>query len=635
MLQQIFTYLPLAALLPFAMRGSTTKSIAAAAIIVMGSILALIASGEVIIYGSSATMPGMDSLSALFIATIALNGSACAIYSVGYLKKQSVIKNHTKLALHLCSMVILFFSMINIAMSRGAYQFLIWWELMTLATFLLLLFNGRRKEVMHAAMGFVVLMHVGFFVLLAAFASSGAAILNQGAISIGVWVLFLVGFGLKSAIFPLHIWLPVTYWAAPSHISAMLSGVSINLGIYGIMRATLALNGEAAYGAGVLLFIIGITSALFGASRAAAEDELKRLLAYSSIENVGIILMGIGFGTIGRWCDSDFMSYVGYGAAMVHTMGHANYKTLLFMCAGAVEQATQTTMLNRLGGLLKRMQITGVLFLIGTLAICSVPALVGFSSEFILMGGLFRSIAHGEQVVISIVGVIVLALVGGLVVMTFVKAFGIAMLGTPRSCEAREAGEANLWMLLPAALPVAGIIAGALLYPRIVLENADTLFGARYYSEPLLHNLTTVELMCAGVVLATVILMALKWLLNRIFKVEVTEKPTWGCGFTAPNKRIQYSASSMNRDLKNVLSTHRGENDTREFDDSELFPNRDTLHPAPINHERHSITHFFSHLMHRWSARLALFQTGKTNDYIMHALILLIIILVLTLFGIL
>lgn len=645
MLYQIYTFLLLAALLPFAIRSTRAKSIVSAVVITLGGVYAIAGAAELLLTGSDTLIPDIDTMGAIFLVTVAINGIACAIYSIGYTAHCCSDKSHTQTAIHFASMVTLFFAMLNIITATDPYRFLLWWELMTLATFLLLLFDARRKEILHAAMGFVVLMHVGFFVLLGAFAASGAAILGGGAISIGVWVMFIVGFGLKSAIVPLHIWLPVTYHAAPSHISAMLSGVSINLGIYGVVRATLALDPSSLQSAGLALFAIGALSALFGASRATAQNDLKRLLAYSSIDNVGIIMMGLGIGTIGRAAGSEAAMAIGYGAALLHTMGHANYKILLFMSAGAIESATKTTDLNRMGGLLRRMPLTGGLMLLGVLAICSVPPLMGFASEFVLMGGMFRSIAAGEMVVVSIVGIIVLALVGGLSVMAFGKAFGVAMLGTPRSCEARESKEVSLWMLLPAALPAAGIIIGPILYSYMVLSNSASLFGSAlegsildkstWDGSALVATLTHIEIIGCGLIALTIALVGLKWALNRAYRVPVTVKPIWGCGFTSPNKRMQYSAGSVNRDLQNVLATHRGENETKEFDENELFPTRTELHPPKRRGQRHTITHYFSHLMHRWSARLALFQTGKTNHYILHALLLLIIILILSLMGIL
>lgn len=634
----IFPYLVLGAVLPFFAPGTRAKGIVAAAVIAVGAAVAAAAGVTAIVAPSpeAGLLAGMDAVGGVFALAVAISGVACSIYAVGYMPGHAAGKSHTQVGLHFAALVALFYSMLGVVCAQGVYGFLFWWELMTLSSFVLVMFDAQRKEVLHAAVGYLVLMHVGFFMLLGAFVApgGGVAFFAGSGMGIPVFLLFLAGFGLKAGIFPLHMWLPVAHPAAPSHVSAMMSGVMIKMGIYGIVRAALALTPEALYSMGVLVFALGAVTAVFGIARAAVQVDLKRLLAYSSIENIGIICVGIGLGMLGRAVGSDFIAYAGFGAALLHVLGHSNYKTMLFLGAGSVVAATHNRDMNRLGGLMKRMPVTGVLFLLATCAICVVPGLVGFTSEFVLFDGLFGSITRGELIAVSVAGIVALALVGGLTLMTFTKAFGITFLGNPRGCAARDAKEVGLVMLLAQVLPLAGILVGPILYPYLVLENADVLFGARYYAEPVIGTMLTVEYVMGGVVVLTGGLLWLKGWLNRRAGVATVRRPTWGCAFTVPSKRMQYTASSYNRELQTMLGERGAERQVRELPEEEVFPK---VHRFEAPKERDTAAHVTTRLivrqLRRWTARLALFQTGKTNHYVLHALLLLVLILILSLCG--
>lgn len=641
-LTEIFPFLALGGLLVFAAPGTRGKGIVAAVVIALGAVIAAVAAVTAIVLpeaqtGSAAWLPGLDALGGVFALAVAVTGVACSVYAAGYMPEHARGKSHTQVGLHFAALVALFYSMIGVVCAQGVYGFLFWWELMTLSSFVLVMFDAQRKEVLHAATGYLVLMHIGFFLLLGAFTGSdqaGASAFFAGTgMGIPVFLLFLAGFGLKAGIFPLHMWLPVAHPAAPSHVSAMMSGVMIKMGIYGIVRAALALTPEAVFSMGILVFMLGAVTAVFGIARAAVQTDLKRLLAYSSVENIGIICLGIGLGMLGRAAGSDFIAYAGFGGALLHVLGHANYKTMLFLGAGSVAAAAHNRDMNRLGGLLRRMPVTGILFLLATMAICTVPGLVGFTSEFVLFDGLFGSVARGELVAVAAAGIVALALAGGLTLMTFTKAYGITFLGNSRSCAARDAREVNTAMLLAQALPLAGILAGPVLYPYLVLEHADVLFGARYYAEPVIGTMVTVEWIMGGVVLFTMGLLYLKVWLNRRAGVGVIRRPTWGCAFTVPNKRMQYTAASYNRELQTMWGERGAERQVRELAEEEIFPAGRTFSTEDKDSTARAVTRWFSHGLRRWTARLALFQTGKTNHYVLHALLLLALILILSLCG--
>lgn len=636
----IFPYLILGAVLVFAGPSTRVKAIIAAVVIAVGAVVAAVAAVTAIVLpeavdGSAQWLPGLDALGGLFVLAVAVTGVASALYAIDYMPHHARGKSSTQVGIHFTALVVLFYSMIGVVCATETYPFLFWWELMTLSSFVLVMFDAQHKEVLHAAVGYLVLMHIGFFILLGAFAASGAdpAFFAGEGMTIPLFLLFLVGFGIKAGIFPLHMWLPVAHPAAPSHVSALMSGVMIKMGIYGIVRAALALPQEAMMMMGGVVFVLGAMTALFGVARAAVQRDLKRLLAYSSIENIGIICLGIGFGMIGRALNSDFVTYAGLGGALLHVLGHAHYKTMLFMGAGSVVAATRHRDMNRLGGLLRRMPITGTLFLIATMAVCTVPALMGFTSEFVLYDGFFGAVTRGSGVVVAVVGIVVLALVGGLTLMTFTKAFGISFLGNPRSCAARDAREVPLMMLLAQVLPLAGILVGPVLYPFMVLDNADAIFGARYYAQPIIDTLFAVEWVMLGVAAVTGGLYYLKLRLNRRAALRPLRRPTWGCAFTVPSKRMQYTASSYNRELQTMMGERGAERLVHELDDEEIFPTRHTFATEERDSTARAVTHWFALLLRRWTARLALFQTGKTNHYVLHALLLLVLILILSLCG--
>ncbi len=640
----IFPFLALSAILVFAGPGTRGKGIVAAVAIAFGAVIAAVAGVTAIVFpetssGAQAWMPGLDALGGVFALAVAVAGVACSVYAVGYMPEHAKGKSAAQVGLHFAALVALFYSMLGVVCAADTYGFLFWWELMTLSSFVLVMFDAQRKEVLHAATGYLVLMHIGFFLLLGAFAVSsgqeGGSSFFSGSMTVGVFLLFLAGFGLKAGIFPLHMWLPVAHPAAPSHVSALMSGVMIKMGIYGIVRAALALTQEALFAMGLLVFVLGAVTAVFGIARAAVQTDLKRLLAYSSVENIGIICIGIGVGMLGRAMESDFIAYAGFGGALLHVLGHANYKTMLFLGAGSVVAAAHHRDMNRLGGLLRRMPMTGILFLAATCAICTVPGLIGFTSEFVLFDGLFGSITRGEIMAVAVAGIVALALVGGLTLMTFTKAYGITFLGNPRGCAARDAREVNAVMLVAQALPLAGIVTGPLLYPYLVLENADALFGARYYAQPVIGTMAAVELIMGGIVLLTGGLLYLKAWLNRRAGVAVRRRPTWGCAFTVPSARMQYTASSYNRELQTMLGERGAERQVRELAEEEIFPKGHAFSTEDRDSTAKAVTRWVSHRLRRWTARLALFQTGKTNHYVLHALLLLVLVLLLSLCGVL
>jgi formate hydrogenlyase subunit 3/multisubunit Na+/H+ antiporter MnhD subunit len=383
-----------------------------------------------------------------------------------------------------------------------------------------------------------------------------------------LFLLAIVGFGTKAGFMPFHVWLPEAHPAAPSHVSALMSGVMIKTGIYGLLRSLTFLGAPPLWW-GWLLIGIGLTSGVLGVLFALAQHDLKRLLAYHSVENIGIIALGIGVGLLGVNTGSPALIVLGFGGGLLHVLNHALFKGLLFFGAGAVLQGTGTHEIDHLGGLLKRMPWTAATFLIGAVAISGLPPLNGFVSEFLIFLGAFQGGAMlGAAGAVPLLALIAgLALIGGLAAACFTKAFGIVFLGEPRTEHVLHTQEAGWAMRLPMLLLAAGCALIGLFAPFVVgalqavLENTT---GLRH--EVVRDNLAAVAGPLALVVIGTVaflLVLVVLVLLRRSLLAgrRVEEGVTWGCGYAQPTARMQYTASSFVQPVTTLfrwlLGTHR------------------------------------------------------------------------------
>ena len=420
---------------------------------------------DVFLFGSDAG--SMDPLSALFALIVSVGAVAAVLYSRGYLAHYLGRKSPTHISLHYTALATMFYAMLGVVTSEGGFSFLFFWELMTVASFLLILFDAERREVRRAALAYVIMMHVGFALLLigfvrldsvcgsADFALLGEYFRTQPALPL--FVVFLAGFGMKAGMFPMHVWLPEAHPAAPSHVSALMSGVMIKTGVYGILRVTAQIADlPTLRTAGLILLVAGIVTGLWGVILAAAQNDVKRLLAYSSIENIGIVLIGLGIAALGKSSGNQLAAICGLSGALLHTLNHSLFKSLLFFGAGNILSQTHTTSLDALGGLGRHMPVTGLLFLAGTTAICALLPLNGFVSELLIYLGMLDGIASGSDVLASAAGLAALALIGGVVILAFTKLYGTVFLGAPRTHEVAEASEVDNFRIAAMALPLAG-----------------------------------------------------------------------------------------------------------------------------------------------------------------------------------
>ena len=587
---------------------------------------------DVFLFGSDAG--SMDPLSALFALIVSVGAVAAVLYSRGYLAHYLGRKSPAHISLHYTALATMFYAMLGVVTSEGGFSFLFFWELMTVASFLLILFDAERREVRRAALAYVIMMHVGFALLLigfvrldsvcgsADFALLGEYFRTQPALPL--FVVFLAGFGMKAGMFPMHVWLPEAHPAAPSHVSALMSGVMIKTGVYGILRVTAQIADlPTLRTAGLILLVAGIVTGLWGVILAAAQNDVKRLLAYSSIENIGIVLIGLGIAALGKSSGNQLAAICGLSGALLHTLNHSLFKSLLFFGAGNILSQTHTTSLDALGGLGRHMPVTGLLFLAGTTAICALPPLNGFAS--------------GSDVLASAAGLAALALIGGVVILAFTKLYGTVFLGAPRTHEVAEASEVDNFRIAAMALPLAGILFIGL-FPQTAVSAVTRAAGffihhpadaADYLLSPTLAAVSRT----AWLLILVVGLLA--WLRSRALRTrKVTDGATWGCGFTSPNVRMQYSGESYSEGLQSIatsLTQNSGEGSA--VGKGEIFP---AAHNFDIRHKDR-----FDKLFAAWwvellrviNKRAMRLRTGKINHYVLFALAFLVLIFLLSIFN--
>jgi formate hydrogenlyase subunit 3/multisubunit Na+/H+ antiporter MnhD subunit len=593
-------------------------------------------------------LPRMDGLSALFVLLICAATLAATLYARDSLKAYSARKAPVQLSVHYVALIWMFIAMLAVVIFRGGFAFLAAWETMTIASFALILFEAEKREVRRAAINYLMLMHIGFVFLAAGFTvAGGGSLAGFDALPgyfarhapVPLFVVFLLGFGMKAGIFPLHIWLPEAHPAAPSHISALMSGVMTKMGVYGVLRV-LSCVSAGLETLGLILLGTGLATALWGIVHAALQNDLKKLLAYSTVENIGIVFTGLGAGTIGLACGNTPLAALGLTGALLHVLNHSLFKPMLFLSAGAVLRSTHTRNLDELGGLSKRMPITTTLFLTGSAAICALPPLNGFVSEFLIYLGLLKSVAAGSMILWSMAGIAVLALVGGIAVLTFGKAFGIGFSGAPRSVRAERAREATTLMLAAQMIPLAGIVLIGLFPAFAVGWVGEIVRGAFYLPEVSgtmpgsLPMLTAVAAVLIGLTLALV------WLRRRAQrKRPPAESPTWGCGFTAPNARMQYTGESFSEGLQHLTASptntrSRSNRRAGSISKEEIFAGTHGFGVRRGDRIDRIVSERWVYLIRKINSRLALFQTGKINHYILHALLFLIFIFLISWIGI-
>ncbi len=587
----------------------------------------------------------IDKLLAFFILVINFTVLTGIIYAKAYLKPYFDKKSKMEFALHYFNFLWLHISMLLVVMLRDALAFLVIWEIMSLSSFFLVIFESEKKETIKIGIKYLIQMHIGVVFLMLAFiwayvqtgaefSFDGLAVYFHANNPFYLFLMFFIGFGIKAGFIPLHSWLPHAHPAAPSHVSGVMSGVMIKMGIYGILRVLTYIHHDLFY-IGLFILIFSLVSGIIGVSLAIVQHDVKKLLAYHSIENIGIIGIGIGLGTIGLAENIPILAVLGFGGGILHILNHSLFKSLLFYTAGSVYQQTHTRNIEQLGGLIKKMPKTALFFLLGALAICGLPPFNGFISEFLIYSGMFKSLhtANLFTDVILLFSFVGLAIIGGLAIFCFTKVFSIIFLGTARSEKVNHAKEVEPIMLLPNFLIgfmiiIIGFVPFVFIKP---LASIIEIYSAN--TDGILQIIPTLNKisLSSGIFIA---LIGLFWILRswQQKKQSIKQDATWGCGYTGANPALhQYTATSYADNFVQLSS--KVVNVKKEFTDYKV----DEIFPQEREFETHSSDVFEDNLISkpsniilRFLKRIAVFQTGKIQHYLLYALVFLAVIFLLT-----
>jgi hydrogenase-4 component B len=605
----------------------------------------------------------LDPLSAFFVLIVSLLALALSVYSFGYVRGFYGRKSVGVLGAFFNALLL---ATTLVFTASNAFFFLIAWEIMALTAYCLVSFEHEKTEARNAGVLYFIMSHIGTGCLILGFlllfqAAGGASpedysferfralgeSLSPGRRDVA-FLLFLFGFGVKAGIVPLHIWLPEAHPVAPSNVSALLSGVLIKTGIYGLTRVLFDFLGTPPNWWGVTVLTIGTVSAVLGVLYALMEHDLKRLLAYHSIENIGIILMGLGASLMFLHTHHPVLATLALIAGLYHTINHAIFKALLFLGAGAVLHATHTRNMEEMGGLIKRMPQTAFLFLIGAVAISALPPLNGFVSEWLT----YQSLLQGFGTTGSLVRLMfplsgaMLALTGALAAACFVKAFGITFLAQPRSAEAANAHEVAPTMILGM-----GLLAGACiflgLFPTVFLGLFDPLtqqltgqaLSARLSLNDGLVLGNTQELggtvSTLGIALMGICLLPIPLVLWLFFgrRTQTRIGPTWDCGLRGLTPAMEYTATGFSKPIRMIfkaLFLPRREVQ-REYDYSPYFAKN-------LRFESHIEEAFVTRIYRplnrailRLSRRMRALQAGSIQAYLIYIFVTLLLLLLFAL----
>lgn len=530
--------------------------------------------------GVSFTYPGswitgeisikIDYLSAWFMLLISFTFITGAWYGQQYIKQYK--KQTSNIALHVIAFILAFTSLIDLCTIQNGFFFIIIWEIMALSSFIIIIFESNKTDTIKAGINFLIQSHIAILFLTLGFmwikiktgsfdfeAITSYTAIHPAAGSLGLFLVFFVGFAIKAGFVPFHTWLPLAHPAAPAHISGVMSGVIIKIGIYGILRMLLIIKTDMIT-LGYFITTISVITGIYGVMLAIVQHNLKKLLAYHSIENIGIIGIGIGVGTLGLGYGDSVLVVCGFAGALLHTLNHSLFKSLLFYGAGNIYQTIHTMDIEEMGGLLKKMPKTGWLFLTGSLAICGLPPLNGFVSEFFIYTGLFNGLISGQFIfsLFILFAILGLVLIGGLALICFTKAFGIVFLGNPRKKFEHIQGIETKTRIFPMyAIASAIIIIGV--FPLLFLPAIEKIVGLfsenqlQFQASPLntiTGAITKVGLYSIAFIALTSLLLFVRQLI--IGKRSVALEETWGCGYTGDSSKMQYTASSFVRTYRKL-----------------------------------------------------------------------------------
>ncbi|HZL11839.1 MAG TPA: proton-conducting transporter membrane subunit [Prolixibacteraceae bacterium] len=591
----------------------------------------------------------IDALSAWFILIINFVFVTGGFYGLFYMKAYEDQRNN--ISLHGMAFLLLHWALLALCAVQNSLVFLIVWEIMALSAFFAVIFEHEKMATLKAGLNYLIQSHVSILLLMFGFiwvafktgsydfnALTTYTSANQGATGIFLFFFFFAGFGIKAGFVPFHTWLPYAHPAAPAHVSGVMSGVMIKIGIFGILRMITLIQADY-YTIGLIILAISVISGLYGVMLAIMQHNLKKLLAYHSIENIGIIGMGIGIGCIGLGTENPTLATLGFAGALLHTLNHALFKSLLFYTAGNVYLATHTLQIDHLGGLIKKMPQTAALFLIAAIAISGIPPFNGFISEFIIYSGFYYWMQNAMlgTLMTIIFSVLALVLIGGLALLCFTKAFGIVFLGQARQKFNHEVKEVPFLQLLPLYLIAFFIVfigvfpqffLNALSQPVHLLSGISLNTGMPFQGKiaEILQPVTW------GVWIFILITLSVFFLRKFILKNrKAAVEPTWGCAFVAPTEKLQYTASSFVRSysklFRPILLSSKNEKEVKG-----IFPSGGSYETHVYDRiERYFIDHPLA-AYRSLLGRFLFLQNGKLQFYILYGIIFIVSVICVPLF---
>jgi hydrogenase-4 component B len=592
----------------------------------------------------------IDALSAWFILIINFTSITGALYGIGYLKSYAV--QNELITFHWVLYIVFQSSMIAVCMVQHSIAFLVAWEIMSLSSMFLILFDYTNPKVLKAGINYLIQMHLSVIFLTVAFIwvyfktgtfdFKGISTFFDLKVNIWLFLLFFAGFGLKAGFIGLHTWLPQAHPSAPSHISGVMSGVIVKMGIYGIFRIIASLKSDFLI-LGEIVITISLLTGVFGIMNAAVHRDFKKMLAYCTIENIGIIGVGIGLGLIGIAENQGLLCFLGFGGALLHVLNHSLFKSLLFFSAGSVYTQTHTRDMDKLGGLIKTMPKTAILFLIGSIAIGGIPPFNGFISEFLIYSGILREInSEGiSQITLMILAFAGMSLIGGISILAFTKTFGTIFLGSPRQKLKHEPHEVSAIMLIPQYLIITVMIIIAF-FPGYFIQLAATVLNIKTFSR-ISFNINELQgylsvmqnISYASFILLAIIAMVygIRWFFTR--KSEEIYSATWGCAYPVPNERMQYTGKSFSKSFGKILNFMIIEKKGyKEIVSDETFPTTRKYRSFYLDIFNIYILDPVILILTRFINLFQFIQNGKTQAYILYGIVFILVILLTTYFKI-
>lgn len=582
---------------------------------------------------------GLDSLSGLFLIPLLILTAATSIYGWKY------FGSHKQEKTHWFFFTVLVTGMVLVLLSRNAIAFIFSWEIMSVSSFFLVITDKTNEKTMRAGLIYFITAHFGaalLFVMFFILSGSGGSFdftswnnlqLSPAKASL-VFILALIAFGTKAGFMPFHIWLPMAHPAAPSHVSALMSGIMIKMGIYGIFRI-LTFIGPYQVWWGILLIIIGSVSGILGVLFAIGQHDIKKLLAYHSVENIGIIMLGFGVGVTGSAYGYGLIAFLGFAGALLHVINHAMFKGLLFLGAGSIIRQTGSGEIDQFGGLIKRMPITGILFIAGSIAIAGLPFFNGFISELMIYLSSIFGIVNTSNIVLAFLSVFTgasLALIGGLAVACFTKVIGISFLGNERTTFTPSVSEVPGAMLLGMillAIVCAGIGMGSYFIVPILINPVKIMTGN--------INPENIDVMMNTTRIVTITLFSVLGLgvIISFFRKIITKKhriadkvETWGCGYSSPKASMQYTASSFAEPITDYFSIPLDISKKENIDTSFFPKNKWKFHSTANDWMLTKIFEPFILLMGKIFTSLKWLQNGKSGFYVLYIAIAILSLIV-------